>query len=258
MVAGQVTKAATENNEKFPFVTVELFEVIGSQARRMSGVDELMWSPMVDIEEYAAWTNYSTEHIGWLNESIALYLAENGNNLTLDNYDLSDTDYAISSPIPGLPTSAGPWAPIWQISPPPVASYIINFDMYAFGAKILDDAVEKFRTGLISEVIATPGQENVPPSCVVVHPVYERLFDQDTAEIVGHLYSKFPWDAYLVNLLPKGVTGINAVLKNSCGQHFSYALEGTSVRIQSWITVPVTKFSKTLTSALTHTLSLCF
>ena len=238
MVAGQVTKAATEKNEKFPFVTVDLFEVIGSQARQMSGVTSMIWSPMVDVEEYAAWTNYSTEQIGWLNESLALYLAEDGNNLTLDSYDLSDAEYAITSPIPELPTSPGPWAPIWQMSPPPTASFFINVDMYAYGAKILDDAVEKFRTGLISEVLATPGQENVPPSCVVVHPVYESLFDQDTAEIVGHVYTQFPWDAYLVNLLPQGVTGINAVLRNSCGQHFTYALEGTSVRIlfglRSW------------------------
>lgn len=236
MVAGQITKAATENNERFPFVTVDLFEVIGSQARQMSGVAEIMWSPMVDAEEYDAWTNFSAETIGWYNESIALYLTEPGHNLTLANYDFSDADFSITSPIPGMPTSPGPWSPIWQISPPPNTSYVLNLDMYAFGTKILDDAVETFRTGLVSEVIATPGQENVPPSCVVVHPVYAGLFDQNTAEIVGHVYSRFPWDAYLINLLPEGVDGITAVLKNSCDQSFTYALNGTAVCIPIWVT----------------------
>lgn len=240
MVSGHVTKAATEKSQKFPFVTVDLFEVVGHQARLISGVDQIIWSPIVDIEEFDEWTNYSTEQIKWYNESIALYLAENATSLTVDKYDHSDTDYSISSPIPGMPIGAGPWKPIWQVSPPPNASYVINFDMNAYGTKQIDDAVDGLRMGLMTEVLATPGQENVPPRGAVVEPVFGSLFHEDTAEIVGHIYSLFPWDAYLVNLLPEGVSGITAILKNSCNQSFTYTLNGTSVCIL--ISIAVSKW----------------
>ncbi len=229
MVAGQITKAATEKGEKFPFVTVDLFEVVGRQAREMSGVDEMMWCPMVDVGEYDAWTNYSTENLGWLDQSIALYAIEPGHSLTQGDFQRTDTNYSISNPVPGTSISQGPWSPIWQISPPPTTSHVINVDMLAYETKILVEAIGTFRTGLMSKVIATPGQENVPPRCVVVHPIFESLFHKDTAEIVGHVYSMFLWEAYLVNLLPEGVSGITAVLTNNCGQSFTYSLNGTSV-----------------------------
>jgi hypothetical protein len=232
MVAGQVTKAATEKGEKFPFVTVSLFEVVGRQAREMSGVNEMMWSPMVGSDQYDAWTNYSAENIDWMEESIALYAIEPGHNRTQEDYMLFDTDFSISGQIPGTPVGPGPWSPIWQISPPPNNTFVINIDMLAFGTQILHDAVEMFRTALMSEVIASTDLMK-PPECVVVHPVYESLFNKDTAEIVGHVYSLFPWDAYLKNLLPEGVSGITAVLRNSCGQSFTYTLDGTSVSISS-------------------------
>jgi hypothetical protein len=230
MVAGQVMKAATENGEKYPFVTVDLFEVIGRQAREMSGIFDITWCPIVESEEYDAFANYSNEHIGWYNESIALYLDEPGHNLTLDDFDLSDTDYAIVSPIPEIPTSPGPWAARWQSSPPSPTSYFINVDAYVFGANASNEASETFRRAVMSEVLAPlPGRENAPPYGAVAHPVYDSLFNPETAKIVGKVYSLFFWDVNLVNLLPEGVSGITAVLKNSCNQSFTYSLEGASV-----------------------------
>jgi hypothetical protein len=231
MVAGQVTSAAIENNEKFPFVTIEFFEVLGSQARQMSGVFDVIWSPIVDVGEYDAWTNFAAETIGWYNKSIALYLNEPGHNITLDNFNFSDTSFEIISPIEAVPTSQGPWAPRWQVSPPQPTTYLINVDMYGYGANRSNNASETFRMAVLSEVLpAPPGQEDVdPPVCVVVHPVYETLFDQETAEIVGKIYSLFLWESNMVNLLPEGVSGITAVLENSCNQTFTYALNGTSV-----------------------------
>jgi len=37
-----------------------------------------------------------------------------------------------------------------------------------------------------------------------------------------------PWDAYLTNLLPEGRSGVTAVLTNSCGQDFTYMLDGNT------------------------------
>ncbi len=198
---------------------------------------------MVGVEDYDAWTIYSTENIGWYNASIGLYVPESedsedsgedeeDDDRRLEGYDFSDTNYSISSPGEDQNAGPGPWAPVWQVSPPPSSSHIINFDMYAYGTKMVEEAVDKLRMGLMTEVIATSGEEDVPPRCVVVEPVFEHLLDDLTAPIVGHIYSMFSWDSYLVGLLPEGVSGINVVLMNTCGQAFTYNLNGKSVRFE--------------------------
>lgn len=225
-------KTATEKGEKFPFVTVDLFEVIGRQAREMSGIFDITWCPIVESQHYEAFTNYSDANIGWYNDSIALYLEEPGHNFTIADFDLSDPDYSIVSPIPEIPTSPGPWGPRWQGSPPSLTSYFINVDAYVFGSNTSNEASEKFRIPVMSAVLdPIAGQEDAPPYGAVAHPVYDSLLDHKTAKIVGKVYSLFFWDANLVNLLPEGVSGIVAVLKNSCNQSFTYALEGRTVSV---------------------------
>jgi hypothetical protein len=234
LVSVQVTKAAMEKNESFPFVSVDLYEIIGSQARKMSGVDQIIWGPVVDADQYDAWTIYSAENIGWYKASVELYMAEpeedEEDDRRLEEYDFSDTNYEISSPAEGQDVGPGPWAPIWQVSPPPPSSSAINLDMYAYGTKALDDAVDAFRMGLMTQVIDAESENKDSPRSVVVEPVFEHLLDDETAPIVGHIYSLFTWETYFSSLLPEGVNGFLAVLKNSCGQSFTYALNGKSVR----------------------------
>ncbi len=215
---------------------------------------------MVAVEDYDAWTAYATANIGWYNASIGQYVPEESEDSEdsegeeeedveeeneeeeeedeeeghrkIEGYDFSDTNYSISSPGDDQNVGPGPWAPAWQVSPPPPGSYIINLDMYAYGTKTVEEAVDKLRMGLMTEVIATPGEENVPPRCVVVEPVFEHLLDDLTAPIVGHVYSTFSWESYLIGLLPKGVSGINLILMNTCGQAFTYTINGRSVRFE--------------------------
>jgi hypothetical protein len=63
------------------------------------------------------------------------------------------------------------------------------------------------------------------PHSVHLQPVFSRLNDE-TAPMVGFLAAVIPWDRYLSNLLPEGVDGITAVLKNNCGQSYTYMLKG--------------------------------
>jgi hypothetical protein len=243
MLAGQVTKAATEKDEKFPYVTVDLFEVIGRQAREMSGILEITWSPYVYADQFDAWANYSAENIGWLNESAALYVDANpALNLTLDDFDLSDTDYGLTTIMGGPPVSADPWAARWQSSPPPNSSYVINIDLNDYGANRSNEAIDRFRMSVMTPVInPRPGYEaSFRPLCAVAHPVFENFFDEDS-KIVGKVFSLFLWELNMVNLLPEGVSGIVAVLKNSCNQSYTYALDGTLVSVHDMIDIPEKK-----------------
>jgi hypothetical protein len=63
------------------------------------------------------------------------------------------------------------------------------------------------------------------PHSFLVSPVFEELNDPK-AKMVGVLLSVVSWDRYLANLLPEGVNGIVCVLKNSCGQSYTYVVNG--------------------------------
>jgi hypothetical protein len=67
------------------------------------------------------------------------------------------------------------------------------------------------------------------PHSLHLQPVYEELNDHDS-NIVGVLFSLIPWDIFMSNLIPKGVTGIIAVLHNTCEQNHTYFLDGHTVR----------------------------
>jgi hypothetical protein len=62
------------------------------------------------------------------------------------------------------------------------------------------------------------------PHCPYFHPVY------DDARIVAFFVGALPFDRYLVDLLPDGVRGIDAVLRNR-DQVFTYRLDGNSVSL---------------------------
>ena len=63
------------------------------------------------------------------------------------------------------------------------------------------------------------------PHSIISQPVYKALLFNDNS-VVGYLYSIITWHRYLENLLPEGVQGIRAVLRNSCNQSVTYELEG--------------------------------
>ena len=51
--------------------------------------------------------------------------------------------------------------------------------------------------------------------------------------IGGFLFGFFAFDTYLSNILSAGVRGIRVVIKNSCGNVFTYELNGNEVRVSS-------------------------
>jgi hypothetical protein len=72
------------------------------------------------------------------------------------------------------------------------------------------------------------------PHSLVIRPVYEQIHDQ-TSRIVGLVQAIVAWDVYLVDLLASDLVipknGFYGVLRNSCGQAYSYSMDGQSVRI---------------------------
>jgi hypothetical protein len=81
---------------------------------------------------------------------------------------------------------------------------------------------------------------NVPHS-FFVQPIFATITDVSSIQnmsqvesllnpIVGFLAAAFSWDRFLINLLPAGSSSLRCVLSNSCGQQFTYELNGDAVR----------------------------
>jgi hypothetical protein len=68
------------------------------------------------------------------------------------------------------------------------------------------------------------------PRSILMQPVYKELYNNESP-IVGMLHAVVTWDSYMVNLLPRGIEGIQVVLANDCGQAYTYELDGPDVRV---------------------------
>lgn len=68
------------------------------------------------------------------------------------------------------------------------------------------------------------------PHATMVVPIFDKFTREDDADIVGIIAAVVAFDRYLGNLLPDGISGIYVVLKNSCGQTYSYVLNGPKAR----------------------------
>jgi hypothetical protein len=258
-MAQTVTSAATTTGSKFPFVRVPMFELLGSQTRASTGTEMITWAPLVTESERMEWSNFTTKEQSWYNESIDLVKISAEDDLKPLNYNpnatLVDVIYTETetgnSAVPG----PGPFTPIWQCSPPPFSLSFINYnllnDVY-FQAML--PSIMFVQDGLISAVLPrvvrlagifiTPEDHEAShlthiksvngnstfnhPHSVHLQPVYKNLKDHNS-RVVGVLLSLIAWDTFMSNLLPDGVTGIVAVLQNTCNQSFTYFLDGIQV-----------------------------
>jgi hypothetical protein len=147
---------------------------------------------------------------------------------------------------------------VWQVSPPPFHPGFVNFNLPTFpGNKEQLDATRKHKAPLIAEAIdlsrlgivaQNPADHDAyhdrfvdwtkpvsgeysafgNPHSLITQPIFAELYDE-TSEVVGTIMGVVPWDRYLTNLLPEGVRGVTCVLKNTCGQEFTYELDGNRV-----------------------------
>ncbi|KAL7562526.1 hypothetical protein ACA910_008233 [Epithemia clementina (nom. ined.)] len=253
-----ITAAAITNNETFPFVTIPGFELHAGYARRVSGIEMISFTPIVQDYELDDWTKYASEHQGWLQESREM-VTHGDELLLMTSYKqevISPIVYQFDDSLSPVPATTAPFAPIWQTSPPPFDAGFINYNIMAeFFVQRMYQVAQETRTGWLTEVmdlsqlgmIAINNADHetfhqrfrnpndpmnassafLDPHCVYSYPVFEKLADTNSP-LVGLILGLLPWDYYLLNLLPDGAGAIYAVLENSRNQSFTYIMNGTS------------------------------
>lgn len=67
------------------------------------------------------------------------------------------------------------------------------------------------------------------PHSVLLTPVFDdfdREHRKDPNHIVGVVIAVLPWDHYYENILPEEAHGIQVVMEDSCGDQFTYIVDG--------------------------------
>lgn len=257
-LASEVTALANQTGQQFPYVTVPAWETLGESVRRKAGLEALYLSMMLETpEELQEWSTYSMTNQDWLEQSRATAATSTYGEYNPQNYQtgsISPVVYTLDEN--GAPSFAftrePPYAPIWHASPPPFNPAFINFDSWPTGVNIFG-AVSAAREGLYAwpedlsgfgELVVTvedhdtlhanlvdyvrDGAESAfdHPHSLRNEPVFEIPNDR-TSKIVGYIIGLVPWDRYLIDLLPDGVSGITCVLKAAyqCNQEDGCKLE---------------------------------
>jgi Adenylate and Guanylate cyclase catalytic domain len=269
-MAVQISAHAHANGEEFPFVTIEDFEAIGQSIRSQSGVEALIFAPIVYSSKMPQYEEYVAQNDHWVEESrfVALQAAANNGLLSDESsaysnsttlipvvYDSSTVDVygvSISSAADG---GIGPYAPIWQVSPPPFNKDTINNNMlnHDFTRDTLHSSLftqdllftnvtnyrlsrdtvltykdhELYHKSIMNYTVNNDADAYDRPHSIVVQPIYKTVND-DSSPPVAFVIAFLPWDWYLINLLPEGAKGVACVLRNTCGQSFTYELNGNT------------------------------
>ena len=122
-LAESITGAAITSGQKFPFVTVPMFEIQGEHARKASGIEVLTFAPLVAEENRLDWEKFANANQEWLQESRDISLS-NGEPLQQSGYlDEPITPFiyqheSLEPPFLQIPAVDAPFLPAWHVSVP--------------------------------------------------------------------------------------------------------------------------------------------
>ncbi|KAL7576124.1 hypothetical protein ACA910_004788 [Epithemia clementina (nom. ined.)] len=233
---------AQAHNMTWPFVVLPKFETFGKIIREYSTIESVVFVIYVEDAQRDAFIEFiEPRYKEWVNESHTL------NPAVADKFEPIEYDNFVKKKGPD-----GSWIPqdkhpfyyvLTQRSPPPTTYNTLNFDAYSepdyaayydagriLKGQVLTTQVRPFASSTDKDHALIHSQ--LPDSVYVDHPhsfnsllVREDPNDLDSP-VVGVISGPVAWDASLRNLLPEGVKGIHAVVRNNCNNTFTYEISG--------------------------------
>jgi class 3 adenylate cyclase len=238
-------------SQAWPFVTMTNF------SRRVVGLgyiakaNSILFAPLVTNETRAQWEQYAVKN---------QYLVHN--NISSTNQTSVDVDGALTamratlseeeelesieaacgdSFVPmyvedGILAYAGkcgkaaakdpgPFFPIWEMAPWHARHFMMDLMSFDFLKDQLHAAIEKQQPQISMTIIPTGSVAY--PFCCLLFPVFGG-FSAD-APVVGMISLAFQWIAFFRNILPVNAVGLQLVLRNTCGQAYTFELNGPDV-----------------------------
>lgn len=245
MLSDGATIAAANANATWPFFWWRGFESYAENFRTISQAEIIAVNNIVAKGEREAYTHWSQEHYQeWIEE---------GHMIAHGNLNLLDNDTAKFNPYISRRNPAGEFVEDDErefyvvrttLSPPPRAYGPVtnwNINSVPTTADSTAKLLEWKNQTIFSQsrpLQALPLEEHATlhtdpsldhPHTFVFAPVYEKLHNTES-KIVGMTTAVVAWDTSMLHLLPSNVRGIFCVIKNSCGQTYSYGKSTQNVK----------------------------
>ena len=230
-ISDTATSFANHEDTDWPMVTLPDFSYRSYNYLGVSGVERVVFAPSVLPTELEQWVEYSGANQGWLQEG--LLFGDRHTDITAA--PIRDMVWRFSettnNPLPDF--SNKPSLPIWQFHPVAKGqdSAVVNYNLRShpkFERGIfLSESTKKV---VLSEVfkkelhVLDPSQDFSTPKSVVIQPVLESFAPQ--AAVAGYLLVILPWNVFFKNVLAEGSSPVVCVVDNSCGDVFSYQVNG--------------------------------
>jgi hypothetical protein len=257
-----VTSLALVSNASWPFVTLSHFEIRASDYLEMSGSQQIALAPIVNDANRENWEAFTVANREWIKGGLdleyvlQLSLEKNDEAEGHNKEDRQRTTIAPGTNMEGfsvlgtskpiqefiwrhaplthravVETNKGPHVPIWQTYPAPRSSFVVNYNLLSSPEfQELINITFATRRAVLSKVInnfvlfGNAQTVDVDPKSVVIQPVF-KSFEAD-APVVAFLIVVIPWFIYFDHVLSAGASPVVCVLKNSCGEAFSYEIDG--------------------------------
>mmetsp|Transcript_6696 Transcript_6696/g.18744 ORF Transcript_6696/g.18744 Transcript_6696/m.18744 type:complete len:1206 (-) Transcript_6696:178-3795(-) len=244
-----VSSFAIHQETELPNILVPHFEEKGKHNNALSKALQVSIVPIVSMDKIASWESFSVANQGWVQEGVnqTPHLHEDflgadlkvpPINTNVHHFVDAEDPKSGSVPVesPSVDFGPGGHGVVWQQSPAPHDPSIINFDILSHPvfARVYHGMWET-KLPVMSEVTdlsflyeGAVKDDITHPHSFLMHPIFPTM-DEDEYENVepwGFIVAAIPWDAYFTNLLPESINGITVVLHNTCGEHYTYRLNG--------------------------------
>jgi len=255
-VAAAYTSELRRTPERWPNVTLWDFEQRVLGASHLAKADFIAFSPLVTNEARLGWEEYANEHLSWLDDSLgtvevsvdgrSTYSSEFLNATTQANqtnpsfcvgvgpsstigcrhvsegiwsFDLNNTSVTA--------TGKGPFLPIWQLAPWSVLMKAQITMADAFSIPIINRAFKNVVKTQVPEFSETLFDSSLDPEphLFLIYPVFDS-FNNNKKKVVGTISIHLKWSTFFNNLFEKGTVRFVTVVENSCGQAFTFDIDG--------------------------------
>ena len=242
---------------EWPYVTLPDYAVRLTKLRAISGAVVVSQYHLVQEEQRVQWQNYSLANDAWVGEGLEVQKNDrNFQGKLLTEFEPNGVIYDNF----GRPSEGpGPFLPRWQSAPivPNYAPYNWDGSGYiplmnslpalidgkqAVISEVLnmpsfndeDGVFAAWRTSWVKDFIADDKNPS-EPIMDIYYPVIDdapdsiTLSDGSNGTVVGILAITIFWADFIQGILPPGTDGILCVVSNSCGQVFTYQINGPDV-----------------------------
>jgi Adenylate and Guanylate cyclase catalytic domain len=244
-LAVTISSYAMKTNSTWPNVTIPNWEIRGENFRDVTGAQLVSISPIVTNVDQ--WNEYANANAGWwIQES---YDERDDEGQVLESQDFPPQMYYHTSTSaddrywdnePEVQVEGITYSPLWQESTVPNDVRALNYNMLSHdifaknwrimkGSKspVLSEVFDPSEL-LGAEAVKDYGDGIFHPESLLVQPIFRHPTSDaaNTSDIVGSIVAVLPWDTYFTNLLHDGANGIIVTMSDTCGDDFSYRLDG--------------------------------